>query len=505
MMPASNMSCQWTLDGLLHGLVPDTALDTPAVRGISADSRRVRESDLFFACATSAQAARAHIEQAARSGACAVVCPPGVQGHGATPCIEVADVRACLGEVAHRFHGRPSRALRVIGVTGTNAKTSVSHFIAHALSRRRGSGERDPCGLIGTLGYGLYAALEAGLLTTPDCICVHERLAAIRAAGATFAVMEVSSHALSQQRVAGVRFDTAVFTNLSRDHLDYHSQMSEYAAAKRRLFEVPGLRRAVINTGDDYGRVLADTLPDTVEVWRYIMADEASPGGEAVLGRILRSDRARLDLAVTARAGSARISAPLLGGFNGANLLAALAGLLACDVSLGSAAAALQGVPAVAGRMQPFGGTSRQALVVVDYSHTPDALANALRALREQAPGPIWCVFGCGGDRDRGKRAQMGRVAATLADRIVVTDDNPRSEDGTRIVEEILGGITATADVRVIRDRAAAITHAVRHALPRHTVLVAGKGHESYQEIAGVRRPFSDAAVVRRVLEAARQ
>jgi UDP-N-acetylmuramoyl-L-alanyl-D-glutamate--2,6-diaminopimelate ligase len=309
--------------------------------------------------------------------------------------------------------------------------------------------------------------------------------------------MEVSSHALAQGRANGVAFDVAVFTNLSRDHLDYHGSLGAYAEAKRRLFHFPGLRAAVLNLDDPVGTSILAQLPAGVDGLGYTLADDPRARLRAV-GLAIGPHGVRMDLETPV--GPGRLESPLLGRFNASNLLAALGALLTLDLPLPALLAALGAARAVRGRMERFGGVAGLPLVVVDYAHTPDALEQVLGTLREHCAGALTCVFGCGGERDRGKRPEMGRVAERLADRVVVTDDNPRREDPERIVAEILAGLTAPERARVERDRSRAIDDAVRGARAGDVVLVAGKGHEDYQEVAGVRRPFSDQAVVRAAL-----
>ena len=497
-------------------LAPFVVLDDTANREVSAvcmDSRDVEPGAVFFARHGLTHDAGRFVGEAVRAGAVATVREGGpsvgISDAGVVE-IFVPDLAACAGEAAHRFYGRPTEAMRVIGVTGTNGKTSVSHFVAHGLSHSRSS-HPAPVGLIGTLGYGMTSRLHPGMLTTPDVIHLHRLLAELRAQGADHTVMEVSSHALSQKRVEGVRFDTAVFTNLSRDHLDFHGDMETYGAAKTRLFMTRELRRAVVNLDDVLGVEILNTVPKGVRVTAYTMgsAPQLTPARnpESVLrGKLESVDPEGIRLAIRSDQGEGELSVPLLGRFNAHNLLAALGVLLEEEIAFERALDCLRNLPSVPGRMQRFGQGPGQPLIVVDYAHTPGALEAALRALREHCAGRLWCVFGCGGDRDEGKRAQMGAVAESLADIVVLTDDNPRNEDGDAILQGILDGLSRTNEesgrLFVQRDRAAAIKHAVQSAGADDIVLVAGKGHETYQEVLGVRRPFSDAAAVRAALEA---
>ncbi len=513
MMANQRLSKSWRLAGLLDGVVdvPD-ALDVP-VSGLAADSREILPGQIFVARRGAITDGARFLDAAVAAGAVALVREgePGCRrrGDGVVE-VRVSDVVACTGLLASRFFDHPSRNLEVIGITGTNGKTSVAHFIAQAIDLAAASAEGEKvCGVLGTLGHGLHGALRPSRLTTPDAIAVHGQLAELRALGAHKVVMEVSSHALDQGRVECVDFDGAVFTNLSRDHLDYHGGMQAYGDAKRKLFDCTALRYAVINEDDAYGAQLLEHCGARVQTVAYGVATRdcalSAPRNTPWLrGQVIDPGDSAITLSVTGSFGEGRLASALLGRFNAYNLLAALGVLLCMDWPLATALQRLARVQAPAGRMQRFGGGAGEPLVVVDYSHTPDSLARALESLRGQCAGKLWCVFGAGGDRDRGKRPMMGAAAAALADAIVLTDDNPRSEDGDGIIEDIRGGIPEGFQVLSERDRAAAIRLAVAAATPDDVVLVAGKGHENYQESGGRRLPFSDAAAVRAALEAER-
>ena len=416
----------------------------------------------------------------------------GFHQERAVPVVWLDDLRDQLGAIASRFFGEPSRALTVIGVTGTNGKTSIVQLLAQALHH---AGHR--VATIGTLGAGLHGAIHAGERTTPDAIAVHSLLADFRDAGASHVAMEVSSHALEQRRVNAVAFDLAVFTNLTRDHLDYHGTMAAYGAAKQRLFAWPGLGAAVINVDDAFGRSLADTMPGGIVLLRYGIEDAEA---EVVASAIESGSSGQMFL-LTTPWGAGTVATRLLGRFNVSNLLAVAGCLGQLGFSFAAIRTALAALDPVAGRMSRLGGVNAQPLVVVDYAHTPDALEQTLLSLRAHCSGRLICVFGCGGERDAGKRPEMGAIAERLADHIVVTDDNPRGENGDAIVEQILAGLAQPFGATVERDRATAIAQAIGIAQPGDIVLIAGKGHEPYQEVDGQKRPFDDLAVARRALE----
>jgi UDP-N-acetylmuramoyl-L-alanyl-D-glutamate--2,6-diaminopimelate ligase len=379
-------------------------------------------------------------------------------------------------------------------VTGTNGKTSVSHFVAEALERHHAQ----PVGVLGTLGQALGGSVREGALTTPDCIAVHRAMAEFVAGGARIAVMEASSHALVQQRLAGLRVHTGVFTNLSRDHLDYHADMQAYAAAKKRLFTDFAPRFAIINHDDPVGRGWCGELAPATQVLSYGLE-----AGAELTAAIRCQDAEGMSLSLASPWGAGELRTCLMGRFNVSNLLAAAGTLTLLGMPWEDTLHELEMVQPVPGRMMRLGGLPGQPVVVIDYAHTPDALAKSLAAVREHLSGNLVCVFGCGGDRDRGKRAQMGRIAAELADRPILTSDNPRFESPTSIINDVLHGIQDRSGVVVEPDRALAILRAVTESGPGDIVLIAGKGHERYQEISGRRIPFSDEAAVRTALERA--
>jgi len=460
------------------------------------DSRKLCSGDTFVAYPGERQDGRHYIPAAIAAGSNAVLWERAAfewNPAWPVPNLGVEDLRGKAGVIAEQVYGAPSQKMWMIGITGTNGKTSCAHALAQVMTAR---GKK--CAVLGTLGNGFPGALEPALNTTPDAVELHRQLRDYHAAGAHSTAMEVSSHGLAQGRVNGVHFDVALLTNLSRDHLDYHGDMAAYAAAKAGLFGWPGLKYAVLNLDDPFGAELAGKLGCSgVQVVGYSLEGRRDNVHIAVLARNLRLSAAGIAFEVATPWGTAPVVSPLLGRFNAHNLLATLAALLVSGVELDAAVSALAQVEPVAGRLQKLGGEGKP-LVVVDYAHTPDALEKVLQTLREVAAGKLICVFGCGGARDKGKRPLMGEVASRLADEVIVTSDNPRHEDPQAIIAEIVAGMNANR--QVIEDRALAIAAALRRAAPNDVVLVAGKGHEDYQEIDGKRLPFSDVAVASRLL-----
>ena len=492
------------LSELLSGLLDVPSAQDRRIDGITQDSRQVQPGWLFMAVPGISRDGRAYIADAVARGATAVVLEAGggvIIPDSPVPIFKLRNLRMCVGVIADRFFDSPSRRLFIIGVTGTNGKTTCTQLLAQVLDQASAR-----CGLIGTLGNGFPDALQAGSHTTPDAVRLHELLADFVRAGATHVCMEVSSHALEQGRVEGVRFSGAIFTNLTRDHLDYHGDMAAYAAAKARLFDFDGMRFAVINNGDAFGQALIGKLAGRVKTLSFGFEQ-----GE-VRALTVRPLPSGLELKVITATGLVHLHSRLLGRFNAENLLAVLAALVAMDLDLAEVSARLEQIKPIAGRMERFGGGTHLPLVVVDYAHTPDALEKVLSALREHARGKLWCVFGCGGDRDRGKRPMMGKLAETLADVVVVTSDNPRHEPPEQIIADIVAGMTPAHSpgklgknplnekVKIMPDRAEAIRFALAQAQADDIVLLAGKGHEDYQQIGDRRLPFSDRRFVRDLL-----
>ena len=477
------------------------------VTSLALDSRRVQPGDVFVACPGRSVDGRSFIAQALARGAVAVLwdASGGFRWDPSwrVPNLPMEGLQHRLGALASHVYGHPSRALSVIAVTGTNGKTSVTRWIAQAL---QASGRK--CAVVGTLGAGYPgdASMQSLANTTPDAVTLHAALARFVREGAQAVALEASSIALDQHRLDSVEIDVAVFTNLTRDHLDYHPDFEAYGAAKEQLFHWPALGRAVINLDDPFGRGLAArTAARGVPVLGFGLHQP----GCALAGHDLRLDRRGLRLEISVDALRVPVSSSLLGEFNASNLLAAAGALVCSGVDAARLGELLSTVDAPAGRMErvSVGASADLPLVVVDYAHTPDALAKALETLRQALPegGRLACVFGCGGDRDPGKRPLMGAIAARLADRVWVTSDNPRSEPAARIIDAVVEGARgerAPSMLRVEADRARAISLAVAEAGTADIVLVAGKGHEAWQEIAGVRQPFDDRSVAADALRA---
>ena len=495
-MPAEHMNPVPTLNELLRGYA-----DAPAipVHGIASDSRQLKRGDLFLAVQGAGSHGLDYLEQALAAGVCAVawdsstgVAPAEV----GVPLIAVEQLGQSLGAIADRFYGQPSAQLDVIGVTGTNGKTTVTWMIAQAATLL---GEK--CAYLGTLGHGVDTVMAGEGMTTPAAIELHGRLADFLEHGAGHAAIEVSSHALSQGRVDGVRFDTAIFTNLTRDHLDYHASMLEYFESKARLFLDCAPRSRIINLDSEFGAQLATMCgPDVVTVSTQF--DRITNGRRYVFVRSVVATEQGSDVSFISSWGDGRFVLPMPGDFNVANAVVVLALLLSKGVPVDTACDVLSELAAPPGRMQRV--TAGRPAVYVDYAHTPDALDGALRALRTHCRGKLWCVFGCGGDRDTGKRSQMGKVADSRSDAVVVTTDNPRDENSAAIISDIVAGITRLDRTTIIEDRAAAVAWAIEQANDNDVVLVAGKGHEDYQEVEGARIRFSDFAVAESALAARR-
>jgi UDP-N-acetylmuramoyl-L-alanyl-D-glutamate--2,6-diaminopimelate ligase len=495
-----NVSLTWLLDGI--ATVP---ANDARVTDLTLDSREVRAGSLFFALPGRKFHGLNFASEAAARGVSVVLWEPGDDVRPSelpSPALAVAvpGLAKLVGRIADRFFNWPSSQLRIVGITGTNGKTTCAYLLAQCL-QRLGS----DAAYAGTLGWGRIAALERPTHTTPDAVTVHRELAQLRAMGVRHVAMEVSSHALDQDRVAGVRFHSAAFTNLSRDHLDYHPSMQAYGEAKARLFALPELQHVVINIGDEFGREFAQSYSGRAPltaVW-IGAGDSGWLAQRTLYARSAAVDMQGISMEIDGSFGALTLRSKLLGRFNAENSVIVLGCLTSLGFSLQAAAAALAQCTAAPGRMEVVeSGARGKPLAVIDYAHTPDALAKALGALREHCGGALWCVFGCGGDRDPGKRPIMGAIADELADEIIVTDDNPRSEDPQAITRAIAGGIKSRSP-RIIHDRGEAIATALLEAAPVDVVLIAGKGHEDYQIYGDTRRNFSDRYEALRCLGAA--
>ncbi len=479
----------YKLRTLLTGIADVTDMENVDVRGISLDSRNIENGFLFIALSGTVQDGSDFIADAVNRGAVAVLqdaaTTPNI--NVMVPLLAVTDLRAQAGRIADRFYDAPSSKLTVIGVTGTNGKTTCTQLLARALNKHSRR-----CAVIGTLGNGFPDELEECGHTTPDVVLLHRLLADFHRQGAEYVCIEVSSHALDQERTSGVVFDIAVFTNLSRDHLDYHGNMENYGVAKSRLFALPGLDAAVINSDDTFGQQLLNGIHQDIKTYRYgfTEADIQITNVETV--------REGLRLDFKSPQGRMHFVSQLYGRFNAMNLAAITAVLLHIGHSKDEVELIFSEMEPVIGRAERFVGDQALPLVVVDYAHSPDALEHILQALREHTSGVLWCVFGCGGDRDKGKRSLMGAVAEKLADHVILTDDNPRTETPQSIVKDILSGMQTTPHIE--HDRKAAILYAVQAASEQDVVLVAGKGHETYQQIGDKKLPFSDRDTVKAIL-----
>lgn len=496
-----------SLNSLLAGMVayPSVLEDTNIV-GISLDSRHVDSAYLFLALSVDKQQRLNCLKQAISAGASVVlydkdndlasaeITELAQAGVAAYAINNLADK---TGEIAARFYGHPSLALTIIAVTGTNGKTSVSQFIAQSLESLG-----LPCGIVGTLGIGRINGITSTGMTTPDLVTLQGALADFCQQGINYAVIEASSHALQQGRLNNVAIDVAVLTNLSRDHLDYHKNMDDYATAKAQLFNFPSVKVAIINSGDDFGQRLIEHLSETGDMTVLTYSKQSATNADFYANNCQTTQQGlRFDLVYENN--TRAINSTLLGQFNIDNLLATTASLSVLDIPVEKIINVVEQCHSVKGRMQAY-GSAQQTQLIIDFAHTPDALTQALTSLRAHVPtsGQLWCVFGCGGDRDAGKRPEMGRCAEQYADNIVLTDDNPRSEIPSVIVRDILSGISSPEKIHVEHDRKKAISYAVSHANSADIVLVAGKGHEKYQEISGVKQPFSDADTVIEMLAA---
>lgn len=481
-----------TLQALLTGFVD--IQDNREITGLSLDSRQLLLGQVFIAIAADGQSPAKYIEQAVARGASAVLVDAKVIAllpHSHVPMVAIENLQAVYGLIAARFYGFPSEKLDVIGITGTNGKTSCSQFLGQLL---------DNCGIIGTLGWGAWGDLTYTGYTTPDAVMAQAILAELLQQKQRIVAMEVSSHGLAEGRVNGVHFKGVVLTNISRDHLDFHGSMAAYIATKQQLFTRTEAQFSVVNLNDALSESFISVVPEHVVVWGFQVVSAQSATDHVlpnchhqVVARHIRHQADGLVFELHWQTQVRSLHVPLYGSFNVDNMLTVITIMLALGHTLDDVVIRLHRLQPVNGRMQRF-GHSQSALIFVDYAHTPDALEKALSSAREHCQGQLWVVFGCGGDRDTGKRALMGACAEQLADQIIITDDNPRSESPADITSAIMSG--CTLPIKVIHDRALAIQTAIKQTSPNDCIVIAGKGHEQYQEIGTQKIPFSDAQVV---------
>ncbi|MAD91991.1 MAG: UDP-N-acetylmuramoyl-L-alanyl-D-glutamate--2,6-diaminopimelate ligase [Gammaproteobacteria bacterium] len=484
-LSALNTNASHSLSELMDGFA-----DAPEVyiSGITSDSRQVKKGFLFLACRGINNHGLDYLKEAIKAGASAVAWDSSTAIAPTQSDITLVNVENLidhLGEIANRFYEDPSKDLKIIGITGTNGKTTTAWLLKQCLHYLENC-----CAYVGTLGSGINKLKTNQGLTTPAVIELHGQLSYFVNAGAKSAVIEISSHSLSQGRVSGIEFDAAIFTNMTQDHLDYHGDMQSYFDSKSKLFLECNPKIKIINIDSDYGMKLAalcnydviivSTNPDMIlNKKRFVMIQSFSLSNQGS------------EVVFSSSWGEGKFKLSLPGFFNIENAATVIAYLLAVGFDIKKVCYALSQAEAPSGRMQKL--SSKDRTVYVDYAHTPDAIKSALKALRPHCFGKLWCVFGCGGDRDKGKRPLMAKIAEQFSDHIVVTSDNPRSESSANIIKDILSGFKNKNIVTVIEDRSSAITWAISNASNEDIILIAGKGDEDYQEINGDRRPFSDA------------
>ncbi len=472
----------------LNTLLNSSSYPEIEITGLTLDSRHVKPGDLFFAFQGMAFDGRKFIPEALQKGAAAILTDDTKKY--SSPIFSIENLSQKIGEIASRFFHEPSREMKVIGVTGTNGKTSCTHFLASSLSKLN-----HPCGIIGTLGNGLYGKLAETNLTTPDGITLQKLLADFLKQNAKHVAMEVSSHSLDQGRVNGIEFSIGIFTNLTRDHLDYHGSMENYGSAKRKLFEFSSLKSAVINADDAFGKKLIENFSDKKNIYAYSLKKSAALKNVSLIyADEIQSRNAGTYFKIFSPWGSGECFLPLIGNFNISNALAVFTTLCLLEIPFEKNLELISQLNSVPGRMQTWGGDSHP-LVVVDYAHTPDALEKVLIALKEHTEGKVYCVFGCGGDRDKGKRPMMASIAEKYADFIIVTDDNPRHENPEAIVKDLQQGFSRIKPL-VEHNREKAIQTAIKNASKKDCILIAGKGAEAYQIVGDEKRAFSDASFV---------
>jgi UDP-N-acetylmuramoyl-L-alanyl-D-glutamate--2,6-diaminopimelate ligase len=480
------------------------------ITGLTLDSQEIKPGELFIALKGLKRDGRAFIQDAIHKGASAVLYEAqdlaefSYSTPTKIPVIPIKNLGSRLHDLADNYYDEPSKKIGVIGITGTNGKTTTAYVLAQALSRLG-----ILSGVLGTIGYGLVHQLKNSALTTPNAVDLQKYLKDLKDNGAKAVAMEVSSHGLEQNRVKNIHFESAMFTNLTQDHLDYHLSMQAYGKAKQKLFQFPSLKRAIVNADSDFSKNIIQVCRQDLPIVLYSLGQQHLSSGFSRRSSLFFINLEQFSLddkgikaTIDSSWGKEVLRSPLLGEFNLSNLLGVLGELCLRNIPLKDAVHALQHVSAAPGRMQRLGGASNPQ-IIVDYAHTPDALENALKAARHHCRRRLWCVFGCGGDRDKDKRPKMGHIAGLFADKIVVTSDNPRGEDPRKIIEDVIQGIAIehSDKVTIEEDRSQAIEYAINNALPVDTILIAGKGHESYQLIADKKLPFNDVEYVKTILE----
>ena len=465
-----------------------------SITGLTLDSRQVKPGYLFIATSGNHDDGRNYISTAIENGAGAIIC----ESRGCekfylssnTPSFTVNNLRQHISHLAARFYHYPSKQLRIVGITGTNGKTSCSHYIAKTLDQTS-----EPCAVIGTLGYGLINELRPAGLTTPDAITIQKLLTEFASQGANTVVMEASSHALDQGRVKNIEFDIGIFTNLTHDHLDYHKTMKCYGASKARLFNEFNLNHAIVNISDPFGYRIFSQLPHCVQGISFAIDNPKAD----IFATNVKVTWSGVSAILKTPWGEGLLQSQLIGKFNVFNLLATIATLNLLGMSFNESLIKIKALQGIPGHMQIIKYPGKP-IVIIDYAHTPVALSNILQNLKLMNSGKIWCVFGCGGDRDKLKRGHMGKIAEQFADKLVLTNDNPRYEDPNVIIEAILKGISKLSCVEVILNRGQAIYFAIEHASMNDIVVIAGKGHETYQSIGDEKLPFCDLEFVNNTL-----
>lgn len=457
------------------------------ISGLSLDSRYLEENNIFCACRGTQSHAKTYLEMALQKPIAAVFLEEegDIFLKNNIPCIPYPNLTKELGILAAKFYDFPTKEMRVIGITGTNGKTSISHFIAQHLPQ--------PCGLLGTLGNGVYGDLISGKFTTPFGIELQGIFHNLKSQNIKNTVMEVSSHALEQHRTAGINFEIGIFTNLTRDHLDYHGTMENYGLAKAKLFQDYGLKSAILNLDDPFYYYLLE-ITSQIKVLTYSLNNPQS----SIFCNKVKLLPHGYQLEISTPLGIIKTEIKLIGDFNVSNILATIGALIAFGMPLNEIEEKLFQTQAVAGRMELFHAPN-YAPVIIDYAHTPDALEKALQAVRKHCKEKLWCIFGCGGDRDQGKRSLMGEIAEKYADQIILTNDNPRHEIPEQIIFDIKKGLKNQA-ILTILDRKEAISHALENAQKNDIILLAGKGHETYQQIGDDFFDYSDRQTVKQLL-----